>query len=140
MTRPLKRRHIKHAAVAAQLRRHPGMWHEVGEFPGTESASGAARRIRTGYMAPMYQPAGAFEARTEPTEFGTRVVARYVGGVVAREASASGGPAVCAPLRDCDRVTGQIERGEVLAGPEGARRIAARHMEAYGNAVWGGDA
>jgi hypothetical protein len=30
---------------------------------------------------------------------------------------------------------GQIERGEVKAGPEGAREIAARHEEAYGD-VW----
>ncbi|MGW2937632.1 hypothetical protein ACWDA7_38805 [Streptomyces sp. NPDC001156] len=41
------------------------------------------------------------------------------------------------PPRDDDRVLGQIERGEVIAGAEGARRIAARAMEAYGNAVWG---
>ncbi|MEV6791316.1 hypothetical protein AB0M87_04790 [Streptomyces sp. NPDC051320] len=32
---------------------------------------------------------------------------------------------------------GQIARGEVLAGPDAARRIAARHQAAYGNAVWG---
>ncbi|MFE9127012.1 hypothetical protein ACFYOF_16605 [Streptomyces sp. NPDC007148] len=40
---------------------------------------------------------------------------------------------------DTERVLGQIERGEVLAGPEGARKIAARAMEAYGNDVWGPD-
>lgn len=42
-------------------------------------------------------------------------------------------------MSDSERVLGQIERGEVLAGPDAARRIAARHMEAYGNAVWGPD-
>ena len=38
---------------------------------------------------------------------------------------------------DTERVLGQIARGEVVAGREAARRIAARHQEAYGNAVWG---
>ena len=41
------------------------------------------------------------------------------------------------PTRDADRVLGQIARGEVVAGPEGARRIAAKHQGAYGNTVWG---
>lgn len=41
------------------------------------------------------------------------------------------------PQTDADRVLGQIERGEVQAGPEGARRIAERHMEEYGREVWG---
>lgn len=41
------------------------------------------------------------------------------------------------PPLESQRVLGQIERGEVLAGPEGARRIAARHQTAYGNTVWG---
>jgi hypothetical protein len=39
------------------------------------------------------------------------------------------------PQTDAERVLGQIERGEVVAGPEGARMIAARHEEAYGD-VW----
>ncbi|MFD4830211.1 hypothetical protein ACFWPV_10200 [Streptomyces uncialis] len=34
-----------------------------------------------------------------------------------------------------DHVLGQIERGEVIAGREGARLIAARHEAAYGD-VW----
>lgn len=38
---------------------------------------------------------------------------------------------------DTVRVLGQIERGEIACGPDAARRIAARAMEAYGNAVWG---
>lgn len=37
---------------------------------------------------------------------------------------------------DTVRVLGQIERGEIACGPDAARRIAARAMEAYGNAVW----
>jgi hypothetical protein len=39
------------------------------------------------------------------------------------------------PESDAERILGQIERGEVTAGPEGARKIAARHEEAYGD-VW----
>lgn len=39
------------------------------------------------------------------------------------------------PLTDAERVQGQIERGEVRAGPEAARQIAAQHEEAYGD-VW----
>ncbi|MGO4422471.1 hypothetical protein AB4Z54_28135 [Streptomyces sp. MCAF7] len=38
-------------------------------------------------------------------------------------------------MQDHERVLGQMARGEVLAGPEGARRIAARHEAAYGD-VW----
>ncbi|MEV4438207.1 hypothetical protein AB0K09_04180 [Streptomyces sp. NPDC049577] len=40
------------------------------------------------------------------------------------------------PLRDWERVLGQVERGEVRAGPDAARAIAARHQAAYGSAVW----
>ncbi|WP_211303270.1 hypothetical protein [Streptomyces milbemycinicus] len=38
-------------------------------------------------------------------------------------------------MQDHERVLGQMARGEVLAGPEAARRIAARHEAAYGD-VW----
>lgn len=41
------------------------------------------------------------------------------------------------PMTDTQRVLGQIERGEVRAGAEAARQIAARHQAAYGNDVWG---
>jgi hypothetical protein len=41
------------------------------------------------------------------------------------------------PTSDSDRVLGQIERGDMWCGPDAARRIAARAMDAYGNAVWG---
>lgn len=42
------------------------------------------------------------------------------------------------PTSDATRVTGQIQRGEVIAGREGARRIAAKHEAAYGS-VWACD-
>lgn len=38
------------------------------------------------------------------------------------------------PMPDHERVTGQIARGEVLAGPAAARLIAARAEAAYGAA------
>lgn len=41
------------------------------------------------------------------------------------------------PMSDAQRVLGQIERGEVRAGAEAARQIAAKHQAAYGDAVWG---
>ncbi|MFD9763230.1 hypothetical protein ACFWXI_06760 [[Kitasatospora] papulosa] len=37
-------------------------------------------------------------------------------------------------MTDQQRVLGQIERGEVLAGRDAARQIAARHEAAYGSA------
>ncbi|MGW7355154.1 hypothetical protein ACWGI0_00285 [Streptomyces sp. NPDC054802] len=40
------------------------------------------------------------------------------------------------PPTDSERVLGQIERGEIRAGADAAREIAARHQAAYGNAVW----
>ncbi|MCG0066260.1 hypothetical protein L0F81_23710 [Streptomyces tricolor] len=41
------------------------------------------------------------------------------------------------PMRDHERVLGQIERGEVRVGPDTAREIAARQEEAYGDAFDG---
>lgn len=41
------------------------------------------------------------------------------------------------PMTDTQRVLGQIERGEVRAGADAARQIAAKHQAAYGDAVWG---
>ncbi|MFC8424002.1 hypothetical protein ACFUN7_24510 [Streptomyces sp. NPDC057236] len=41
------------------------------------------------------------------------------------------------PMTDTERVLGQIERGEVRAGAEAARQIAAKHQAAYGDSVWG---
>jgi hypothetical protein len=46
-----------------------------------------------------------------------------------------------APLMpDHERVLGQIERGEAWVGPTAARKIAARHEEAYGAAFRGSPA
>ncbi|GAA2107553.1 hypothetical protein [Streptomyces synnematoformans] len=41
------------------------------------------------------------------------------------------------PQRDEERILGQIDRGEVRAGRDAAREIAARHEAAYGD-VWHG--
>lgn len=41
------------------------------------------------------------------------------------------------PTTDAERVLGQIQRGEIAAGPDAARRIAARHQAAYGGAFNG---
>nr|WP_205615515.1 hypothetical protein [Streptomyces harenosi] len=51
-----------------------------------------------------------------------------------------GRPPVSAPaisMPDHVRVLGQLERGEVRAGADAAREIAARYEAAYGRAVWG---
>ncbi|MFB7461226.1 hypothetical protein [Streptomyces sp. NPDC056188] len=141
MSRPKKRRLIRHADVAARLRDQPGTWGEVGEYPSRKGAEDAVRRIETAYQAPVYEPAGSFEACVRGTELYSFVFARYVGDTMpapAPDERPAVSPAVeIPPSRDCDRVLGQIARGEVVAGPEGARRIAARHQEAYGAAVWG---
>jgi len=127
MSRLAKRRNVNHTDVAATLRANPQKWHEIGEYRATTSADDTARRIRLAERAPMYEPAGSFEARVALTEFGAIVAARYVGPQPAPRPGDS-----APPMRDCERIRGQIERGEVLAGPEGARRIAAKHEEAYG--------
>lgn len=82
----MKRKFVDHIAVAARCRANPGEWQEVGEYNGTQSADRVARKIRTAYVPPSgrppesaYAPAGAFEASRSLTEFGARVVARYVG-------------------------------------------------------------
>lgn len=47
----------------------------------------------------------------------------------------NGKPGVIQPMRDSERVIAQIRRGEALAGPEAARRIARRITEQGG--FWG---
>ena len=84
MTRPPKRQRADHQLTAAALRQRPGVWLVVGEYRSNISAEGAARDIRNGYQrrdnAPNpYTPAGAFEARMVQTEFGTNILARYIG-------------------------------------------------------------
>lgn len=129
MSRPVKRRPVDHQVVAIHLQSRPGVWMEVGEYLSLVSADGTAYRVRTGRNAPMYRPAGAFEARTKMTEFGTVVEARYVGGGTAAEPESRVRPSL-----DTERVLGQISRGEIWCGPDAARAIAARHEEAYGAA------
>jgi hypothetical protein len=68
-----------HAEVADRLRAQPGVWLPVGEWRNSLTAKSTASRIRSAYRAPMYEPAGAFEARTVLTEMGSLVEARYVG-------------------------------------------------------------
>ena len=135
MSRRAKAPRVDHHATAAQLREHPHTWMTVGDYRSGITAKDVARRIRNGiaigsaaYGSP-YRPAGEFEARTEFTEDGTRIIARFIG------APRKGQP----PMTDADRIRGQIERGEILVGAEAARRIAARHQAAYGNAVWGSE-
>lgn len=139
MSRRAKQPRVDHKAVGEALRANPGVWMKVGEYRNANSADDAVRYIRYGRInrpraiSRWYQPAGQYETRTSLTEGGTLVEARYL----PRRRT----PPVATALAQTDaaRVTGQIERGEVLAGPEGARRIAARHEDAYGD-VWATDA
>jgi hypothetical protein len=78
MTRP-GARPVKHAEVAARLRAEPGVWMPVGEYRTWHSAWRTATEIQQAYNKPMYEPAGAFQTRTAPTEMGALVEARYVG-------------------------------------------------------------
>lgn len=86
MSRLSKRPRTDHKLTAQALRQRPGVWLVVGDYRNSISAENLARRIRTGYpISPPtsetpYQPAGAYEVRTEPVEDGTRVHARYTGG------------------------------------------------------------
>lgn len=72
-----RRKRVSHKAVAAQLRTQPGEWAPVGDYSST-SAAGIVHHIQNAYLV-AYDPAGAFEARTELVDEGTRVHARYVG-------------------------------------------------------------
>lgn|GEM_PF-4148308 len=77
--RPTSRRNVNHTEVAAALKAAPGQWQFVGEWPSRAGAESAALRIRGAYKARMYEPAGSFDARTELTEMGCLVEARYLG-------------------------------------------------------------
>jgi hypothetical protein len=87
-----RRRPTGHKAIAEQLRETPGEWGLVAEYRNSLSARGAVFTIRTGLrnrrdnISSPYLPAGAYEARTEPGEHGTRVFARYVGAAQALDA------------------------------------------------------
>ncbi|NEA52349.1 hypothetical protein [Streptomyces sp. SID10815] len=80
MTRP-GRRQVNHSEAAHRLRAQPGVWLPVGEYRTKDSADVAARAIRTGRWPNWPSPytAGQYETRTELTEFGVRVDARYLG-------------------------------------------------------------
>ena len=85
MSRPPKRPRADHKQTAQALRRRPGVWLIVGEYRSNVSAENTARDIRNGYsrypgLQNPYAPRGSFEARLVQTEFGTNVIARYIGG------------------------------------------------------------
>ncbi|WP_431999273.1 hypothetical protein [Streptomyces sioyaensis] len=67
------------AEAARRMKAAPGEWFHISSHPARYSAQSTVHRIRTAYRTPAYEPAGAFEARTQPTEFETAVYARYVG-------------------------------------------------------------
>jgi len=84
MSRLARRPQTDHAKAAAQLRAQPGVWMPVAEYRSRTSADGISWMIRAapGHQSgACYAPAGSFESYTEPTDNGTRVVARYVGAV-----------------------------------------------------------
>lgn len=140
MPRRARRPYVDHAATAAALRAQPRVWLVVGEYRNSITAKGVARMIRTGRsdgvrkIGRHYQPAGQYETRTTLTDDGTLLEARYL-----PDRQRASSVTTLLAQTDAARITGQIARGEVLAGPEGARRIAARHETAYGD-VWATDA
>jgi hypothetical protein len=74
---------VNHTACAAQLRAAPGQWQRINEYNSSTAAKGIAREIQTGARRIVgdspYQPPAAYEARTELTDYGHAVYARYVG-------------------------------------------------------------
>jgi hypothetical protein len=72
---------VNHAHTAEKLRTNPGQWMPVGEYRNRTTADNIAAMIRAGQWTSgkWYQPAGAYEARAEMTDDGTRIEARYVG-------------------------------------------------------------
>lgn len=90
MTR-LGTKKVDHRSVVTQLRARPGVWLPVGEYRSQGSAVVAVKAIRTGRWSntgPSPYTPGEFEPRTEMTEFGVRVLARYTGQpITAEEAS-----------------------------------------------------
>ena len=85
MSRLSKRPRVDHQATVARLQANPGVWLPVGDYRSSGSARSLLHRIRTGWpigtaaYGTPYLPAGAYEARTELVEDGTRVHARYIG-------------------------------------------------------------
>ncbi|MEX3101192.1 MULTISPECIES: hypothetical protein [unclassified Streptomyces] len=85
MSRRAKRPIIDHKAVGEKLRARPGEWLTVGEYLNRMSADSVAQWIRAGrgvgvyQIVRWYQPVGAYETRTAPTDNGTLLEARYLG-------------------------------------------------------------
>lgn len=130
---------VDHARVAACLRALPGQWQLVGEYKNSSTATNTTSMIRRAGQPSgrHYQPAGAYEARMVLTDDGTRIEARYCGidSLAPLLPSRPRGGRQVRPSSDAERVLGQIERGEVRAGADAAREIAARAEAAYGD-VW----
>ncbi|MFE4420365.1 hypothetical protein [Streptomyces sp. NPDC056817] len=73
---------VDHRDAVERLRAEPGAWLPVGEYRSQGSADAAVKAIRTGqwpHNRPSPYTAGEFEADTELSEFGVRVLARYLG-------------------------------------------------------------
>lgn len=85
MSRLAKRVRADHVLTSAALRARPGVWLVVADYRSPNSAESISHSIRYGrpiggkHKGAPYAPAGAFEARLELIEDGTRVLARYVG-------------------------------------------------------------
>ncbi|GGQ83403.1 hypothetical protein [Streptomyces flaveolus] len=86
MSRLSHRPRADHRRTVEEARRQPGVWLHVVDYRSTPVAEDVARRIRNGYpigahaYGTPYQPTGAFEARTELVDDGTRLQVRYIGG------------------------------------------------------------
>ncbi|MGA5635019.1 hypothetical protein [Streptomyces lydicamycinicus] len=78
MTRPTRRPPASHANAAHRMQTAPGTWIHITTHPARYSAQNTAARIRTAQYE-AYAPAGAYEARIQPTETETAVYARYIG-------------------------------------------------------------
>jgi hypothetical protein len=82
VSRLARRPMVDHAQAARRLRAKPGKWLPVGDYGSSQSAARMAWAIRSartkGTVSP-YAPAGAFETRTQLTEDGARLHARYIG-------------------------------------------------------------
>lgn len=77
------RRNVSHKQVAERCRQQPGEWLPVGEYVNGQSAGSIVSAIEKGGSSVLaYLPAGTFEGRSEHTETGTAVYARYVGPAV----------------------------------------------------------
>lgn len=65
--------------TAGELRKHPGRWAKIAQYPSSHSAYSLADRVRHGRLK-SFEPGGAFEARAAAEPGGGSVWARYTGG------------------------------------------------------------